>query len=119
MGQVRFLADASLNYGIVSGCLRREPAVDFLSAKAARLAGVKDPDVLRSSAEQNRILVTHDYKTMPIHFATFLSGGERCPGVFLVKQHTELGPVIEDLLIIWALSNPEEWVNRIVQIPIP
>jgi hypothetical protein len=29
---IRFLADASLHDAIVTGCLRREPAIDFLSA---------------------------------------------------------------------------------------
>jgi hypothetical protein len=37
--KVRFLADADLNQAIVSGLLRREPAIDFLSAHAAGLKG--------------------------------------------------------------------------------
>ena len=32
---VRFLADASLHYAVVTGCARREPAIDFLSAQSA------------------------------------------------------------------------------------
>src|SRR2546427_3710509 len=60
---VRFLADASLRHAIVSGCLRREPAIDFLSAHLAKLEGIPDPDVLAIAAEQGRILVTHDFRT--------------------------------------------------------
>ena len=66
---IRFLADASLNDAIVSGCRRREPSIDFLSANAANLEGVPDPRALDIAAEQNRILVTSDFKTMPRHFA--------------------------------------------------
>lgn len=40
---IRFLADASLRDAIVSGCLRREPTIDFLSANDANLEGVPDP----------------------------------------------------------------------------
>jgi hypothetical protein len=69
---IRFLADASLNHAIVSGCRRREPAMDFLSASEAKLEGVPDSGVLTSAAEQARILVTHDFQTMPRHFAGFL-----------------------------------------------
>ena len=54
---IRFLADASLNHAIVSGCLRREPAMDFLSAYEAHLEGVLDPDVPAIAASQERILV--------------------------------------------------------------
>ena len=45
---VRFLADASLHHAIVTGCARREPAIDFLSAQSAKLDGMSDPDVLGS-----------------------------------------------------------------------
>src|ERR1019366_1583051 len=41
---IRFLADASLHDGIVTGCLRREPAIDFLSAHEGTLEGVPDPE---------------------------------------------------------------------------
>ena len=66
---VRFLADASLHHAIVTGCVRREPAIDFLSAQNAKLDGKSDPDVLEIAASQGRILVTHDVRTMPKHFA--------------------------------------------------
>ena len=52
---IRFLADASLHDAIVTGCLRREPAIDFLSAHEATLEGVPDPEVLAFATRQNRI----------------------------------------------------------------
>lgn len=42
---IRFLAEADLNEGIVAGCLRRDPEMDFPSANDADLVGV--PDLLR------------------------------------------------------------------------
>jgi hypothetical protein len=38
--------------------------------------------------------------------------------VFLVKQHTPLASVIENLVLIWVASTPEDWKNRIVVIPL-
>jgi hypothetical protein len=49
---IRFLADASLRDAIVSGCLRREPAIDFLSANDAKLEGVSDPEVWPSPPQK-------------------------------------------------------------------
>jgi hypothetical protein len=115
---VRFLADASLRHAIVSGCLRREPTIDFLSAHLAKLEGIPDPDVLAIAAEQGRILVTHDFRTMPRHFGEFLEAGRSSPGVFLVKGRTPLAQVIEALVLVWAASDPEEWKNRILEIPL-
>jgi hypothetical protein len=114
---VKFLADASLHDGIVSGCLRREPTMDFLSANAASLQRVPDPSVLALAAQQNRILVTSDLRTMPKHFGDFLEAHGPCPGVFLVKQGTSLADVIEELVMVWVASDADEWRDRIIEIP--
>jgi hypothetical protein len=68
--RIRFQADADLNQIIVKATLRLEPSIDFQTAQAAGLAGLDDPDVLKLAAEQGRILVSHDRKTMPAHFGT-------------------------------------------------
>lgn len=114
---VRFLADASLHHAIVSGCSRREPAIDFLSAHTAKLHGLADRDVLAMAADQRRILVTHDFQTMPKYFAEFLTARGSSPGVFLVKQRTPVGQVIEELVLVWAASEPEDWTNRMLEVP--
>ena len=74
--KVRFLADADLNKAIVSGVLRREPSLDFLTAQKGGLRGMNDPEVLTLAAEQQRVLVSHDVSTMPAHFRAFRKTGE-------------------------------------------
>ena len=69
---VRYQADADLDQAIVTGVLRREPTIDFQTAFAAGLEGVKDPEVLAIAAKQERILVSHDRRTMPLEFAEFI-----------------------------------------------
>lgn len=71
--QIRFQADADLNLSIVHATVRREPTIDFQTARVAHLAGRNDLDVLAVAADQERILVTHDQKTMPQIFASFIS----------------------------------------------
>ena len=117
--EVRFLADASLNGAIVSGCRRREPAMDFLSANDAQLEGVPDPEVLAQAAEQNRILVSHDFQTMPRHFGDFLEAHASSPGVILVPQYLPVAEAIDELVSIWGASDAEEWANRILRVPLP
>src|SRR5215472_12744212 len=115
---IRFLADASLRDAIVRGCRRREPGMDFLSANDARLEGVPDPEVLAIAAKQNRVLVTHDFKTIPRHFAEFIQAHSSSPGVILVPQYLPIGEAIADLVLIWAVCDTQEWQNRITRIPI-
>lgn len=92
--------------------------MDFLSANDAELEGVPDPEVLLRAADENRILVTHDLKTMPKHFGDFLQAGRSSLGVLLVPQYVPVGDVIEELVPISAASDADEWTNRSVRIPL-
>lgn len=91
--------------------------MDFQSAEDAGFAGMPDEAVLACAAQEGRILVTLDRKTMPGHFGQFLSEGNTSPGVFLVRAQATIHDVIEDLLFVWAASDPKDWENRIVVIP--
>ena len=113
--KVRFQADSDLNEDIVTGVVRREPMIDFQTASEANLRGLMDPEVLALAARENRILVTHDRRTMPRHFADFIVN-EKSPGVMLVAQKVSVNVAIEELLLIWAASDAEEWHNLIVDL---
>ena len=116
--KIRFQADADLNKAIVTGVLRREPSIDFQTSMAARLRGLKDSEVLALSAEQKRVLISHDVGTMPAHFQSFTAPGKYSPGVFLIPQSLELGRAIEELVIVWLASDPSDWEGRLVWFPI-
>jgi hypothetical protein len=116
--RVRFLADADLNKAIISGVLRREPSIDFLTARAAGLRSMRDPEVLALAAGQNRVLVSHDVGTMPAHFRAFAGTGNQSAGVFLVPQSLDIGTAIDELLLVWLASEAQEWLNRLVWLPL-
>ena len=116
---IRFMADADLNDAIVDGCRRREPHIDFLSANDANLEGVPDPGVLAFAAAEDRILVSHDFRTMPRHFGDFLQDRGFSPGLILVPQHMPVGEVIEELVLIWGASELNEWKDRWRALPLP
>ena len=116
--RVRFLADADLNWAIVSGLLRREPAIDFLTAHAAGLRKMQDSEILMPAAGQQRVLVSHDVGTMPAHFRALREAGRQSAGVFLVPQSMEVGIAIEEMLLIWLASEASEWENRLEWLPL-
>jgi len=99
--KVRFQADADLNEDIVAGVLRRESIIDFQTADEANLRGLLDQQVLALAAQEDRILVTHDRRTMPRHFADFIVS-EKSPGVVIIAQKVSVNAAIEELLLIWA-----------------
>lgn len=114
--KVRFQADADLNEDIVKGVLRREPGVNFRTATAAGLRGLSDLEVLQVAARDERVLVSHDRKTMPEAFDKF-AGANRSPGLLIVSQNLDLRTAIEGVLLVWTATDAEEWVNRMATIP--
>jgi hypothetical protein len=115
--KVRFQADADLHQMIVTALVRREPSVDFQTATAASLKGLLDPHVLERAATAGRVLVSHDQSTMPQHFSAFIQN-QQSAGLLIVPQHLPYAVVIEELLLIWAASEAEEWINRIAYLPL-
>ena len=115
--KIRFQADADLNQIIVRATLRLEPAIDFQTAHVAGLAGLDDPGVLQRAAQEGRVLVSHDRKTMPGHFGQFIVTRES-PGILIVSQKMPVAQVAKDLFLIWYASEPEEWINRIRSLPL-
>ena len=111
----RFLADANFRHAIFSGVRRREPAIDFVTVQEAGLKDHPDPDILAFAARENRILVSHDYRTMPVHFQEFVSK-QSSPGVFLIPQKSAVAAAIDALVLIWAASEAEEWRNRLTYV---
>lgn len=114
---IRYQADADLSQAIVTGVLRRQPSIDFQTAFAANLEGLKDQEVLAVTAKLGRILVTHDRRTMPSEFAEFIVSNESA-GVLIVSRRLPIETIIEELVLIWSASSSEEWVNRIAKLPL-
>ncbi len=113
----RFQADADFNHKIVVGLRRREPSVDIESAQDGSVIGLPDPEVLSVAAGSGRILVSHDRKTMPGHFARFRET-RSSPGLIVVSQELDIGAAIEDLLLIWEATDAEEWIDGLGFVPV-
>lgn len=114
----KFQADADLNEDIVTGVLRRMPEIDFQTATEAGLQGIPDENVLEIAARENRILITHDRRTMPKHFAAFIERQTYSAGVLIVSKKLEISLAIDEIILIWMASEAEEYVNLIRQLPV-
>ena len=108
--KVRFLADVNLNEHIVTGVLLQLPEIDFQLGQ--ELHGLPDPQILAYAAREGRSLVTHDLRTMPLHFGEFIQSQD-IPGIFLISQNISIRRAIDGLILLWAASEAEEHTNSI------
>ena len=118
MSRPRFLADHDLNEHIVAGVLRREPAVEFVRVRELDMSGQADEAILEYAEREKLLVVSHDVNTMPAAAYARFSTGKSFPGVFMVQQALPIGPMIEDLVLVWSGSELEEWKDQVVFLPL-
>jgi len=92
--RVRFQADADLDGRILRGLRRAAPEIDMRTAAEARLAGLDDSEVL------------------------WIAAGAQSSRVVLLREAIPIAVAIEELALIWSASNAEEWIDRLVWIPL-
>jgi hypothetical protein len=118
---IRFLADENLHAAIVDGLRRRQLTIDIATAVEAGMLHRADPEVLRFAMEQGRVLLTHDARTVPDHLGALLltlPPEQHSPGVFVIPQRLATGPAIEEILLLWEASEPDEWRDRVTYLPL-
>jgi predicted nuclease of predicted toxin-antitoxin system len=118
MSRSRFLANHDLTEAILAGVMRREPAIEFRRLRDLGMADQPDAPVLDYAARNGLVIVSHDVSTMTAHAADRVAAGLPMPGVLLVHQGDPIGTIIEDLILIWAASEAEEWAGQVVFLPI-
>lgn len=115
---LRLLSDENFNGDILRGVLLRRPSLDVIRVQDTRVAGADDPTVLDWAAKNDRILLTHDRATMPVHGLDRVNRAEKMPGILVVHDRFPVGDAIQEILLVDECSVPEDWRNRVVYLPL-
>jgi predicted nuclease of predicted toxin-antitoxin system len=115
---LRLLADENLNGDIVRGLLLRQPDLDLVRVQDVGLAGMDDAGILAWSADNDRIVVTHDRATMPDHASDRMTAGQPMGGVFIIPDRLPVGQAIREMLLLSECSNQAEWRDCVVYLPL-
>jgi hypothetical protein len=115
---IRFIADEDFDGRIVRGLLRRKSDLDLLRVQDVGLSGASDEKLLEWAADNNRVVVTHDRRTMPRFVKDRLVAGMHVPGVLIVDDWAPVGICIENLELIAECGEEYEWQDKIIYLPL-
>jgi len=115
---LRYAADENFNNDIVRGLRRRTTQLDIVRVQDFGLSGADDPTVLAWCADQKRVLLSHDVRTLAGYAYDRASRGLPQPGVFEVDRSLPMSRVIDDLLILAEASRDGEWEGQVRFLPI-
>jgi hypothetical protein len=115
---LRILIDQDFDHDILRALVRRLRQLDYTTAHESGLSEVENEELLLWASANNRVLLTHDRKTMPRHFVTLFERGETLSGVFVVPRRMPIGRAIDELEIMITCSEQEDWKNLIKILPL-
>ena len=115
---LRLLSDENFDNHIVRGLLRRLPTIDLIRVQDVGLGQTDDREILRWAAEQGRILLTHDRRTVPAFALGRVTRGEPMPGVFAVHPRIPVAQTIDDMLLVVQCSTADDWADLITYFPL-
>jgi hypothetical protein len=115
-----FLIDENLPPVIAVQLRQREPQVQALAIgqPGAPSRGTPDPQLLYWLEENDYLLITNNRASMPGHLHDHLATGRHVPGILVTPFPLNIGAVIEELLLIWGASLPNEYQDRIIYLPV-
>ena len=116
---LRLAADENFNNDILRGLLRRNADLDIVRIQDTGLSGAEDPEVLEWAAQEDRVLLTHDVRTITRYAYERVDSGMRMPGVVEVGRSVSIGLAIEDLLLLAECSAEGEWEGQVLYLPLP
>jgi hypothetical protein len=119
MSIIRFLCDEDVPEMLITGLLREEPAIDILAVGevGAPPKGTPDPQLLLFAEAEMRTMITRDRRTMPKHVVRHLTAGHHTWGVLILRRKASLRRCRDDLILLWAATEAEEWKDQIAGLP--
>ena len=114
----RFIADENFDNDVIHSLIRRKPDVDIIRVQDVGLLTADDPTILAFAAQEGRLLLTQDIKTVPSYAYTRVRNGQAMPGVVAVGHDIPIGEAIDDILLLAEGSREGEWEGQVVYLPL-
>ena len=112
------VADENFSWHVVRQLRLRNPAWDVVTVQEAGLTGASDPTILEWAAEEGRILLTHDFRTIPPLLYERMGAGEVTSGAILASNALGVGKTVSDIERIIERTSDQEWRGRVVYLPL-
>jgi len=115
---LRLLIDEDVHGDIVDGLRRRQPALDLVRVQDVRLGHTPDAAVLEWAAQNGRVVVSVDKKTLAVDAWNRVAGGLPMPGVAILRILLTIGQAINELELIALAGNPDDFRDQVIYLPL-
>jgi predicted nuclease of predicted toxin-antitoxin system len=115
---IKLLTDEHIDKRLIRGLLRREPGLGIVRMQDVGLRTIDDEELLAWAAQEDRVLITYDARTIPTLAYARVLARQHMPGVIILSSEMPLGQVIEELLTVVGASSEGEWESQVLYLPL-
>ena len=115
---MKFAADENFDGRILEGLLERLPDLDIVRVQDTEMYQRPDNILLEWLANEDRVLLTRDKRTMPNYVSERINKGKYVAGVVIVKNNISIGTAIDELEYLLDAGEPEDFHYQIHFIPL-
>lgn len=108
------LADEDLHGAIIDGLRLHFPEVDLDRAQDVGLMHTPDSRILEFASIHNRVVVSHDRKTMTVSAQERVDQGLHMAGLIIVKQRMRIGDAIRHVGTLAEAGDVGDLEGRII-----
>jgi predicted nuclease of predicted toxin-antitoxin system len=114
---LRLLIDEDVHGDIVNGLRRRQPTLDLVRVQDVGLRHTPDPLILEWAAQQGRVVVSVDKKTLAVDAWARVARGLPMPGVAILRILLTIGQAINELETVALAGNPDDFRDQVIYLP--
>jgi hypothetical protein len=120
MSAIKYLLDEHVNPRLQKALRRQSPETVAwcVGDPGAPLLHSLDPEILIWCEAHSFSLVTNNRASMPVHLRNHLAAGRHVPGIFILNLNMSMGETIDELTLIWSVSEAEEYADQLNYLPI-
>jgi|ERR1043166_9149608 hypothetical protein len=110
--------DEDVHGDIIAGLRRRQPAVDLVRARDVGLGHTPDSVILDWAAQEDRVVISVDKKTLAAVAWDRVAHGLPMPGVAILRTILTIGQAIDELEILALAGTPDDLQDQVVYLPL-
>ena len=116
----RYLLDEHIPPVYQTQLLYHEPSLMVLMVgnEGTPARGTPDPEILHWCEQNDFSLITNNRKSMPQHLREHLTAGHHVPGIFTIDLNAPMRVILEELILIAAVSQEDEYLDQIAYVPL-
>jgi hypothetical protein len=120
MSTINYLLDENVDHRLRTALHQHWPemAVWIVGDPATPKRGTPDPDILVWCEAHDFILITNNRASIPVHLQHHLAAGRHIPGIFVLNPNLTIGETADELALIWATSEPTEYLDLLTYLPV-